>query len=137
MPHINLQISGKPDASLTRRSAAAVAEITQRVLGKKPEVIVVCVQYIDRDAWIVGGETLSEQGRNAFHLDISVTDETNTKAEKAQFLKAVFDTLSALIGNVHPVSYVHVVDARAATYGYGGLTQEYRYHHDHPAGTGI
>lgn len=129
MPHINLQISGKPDASLTRRSAAAVAELTQRVLGKRPEVTVVSVQYIDHDAWIIGGQPLSELGRNAFHLDISVTDETNTKAEKAQYLKAVFETLSELIGNVHPVSYIHVVDARAATYGYGGLSQEYRYHH--------
>ncbi|MGO4328883.1 4-oxalocrotonate tautomerase family protein [Cupriavidus sp. 2TAF22] len=129
MPHINLQISGKPDAALTRRTAAAVAEITQRVLGKKPEVIVVAVQYVDHDAWIVGGAPLSEQKRNAFHLDISVTDETNTKAEKAQFLREVFDTMAELIGNVHPVSYIHVVDARAATYGYGGLTQEYRYHH--------
>jgi 4-oxalocrotonate tautomerase len=27
------------------------------------------------------------------------------------------------------VSYVHVIDARAAAYGYGGKTQEYRYHH--------
>ncbi|MDF3836937.1 4-oxalocrotonate tautomerase family protein [Cupriavidus basilensis] len=129
MPHINLQISGKPDASLTRRSAAAVAELTQRILGKRPEVIAVAVQYVDRDAWIIGGESLSEQDRNAFHLDISVTDETNTKAEKAQFLRETFDTLAALIGKVHPVSYIHIVDARAATYGYAGLTQEYRYHH--------
>ena len=129
MPHVNLQISGKPNASLTRRSAAAVAELTQRVLGKKPEVTAVSVQYIDHDAWIIGGEPLPELGCNAFHVDISVTDETNTKAEKAQYLRAVFEALSELIGNVHPVSYIHVVDARAATYGYGGLSQEYRYHH--------
>jgi len=129
MPHINLQISGQPDADLTRRSAAAVADLTQRLLGKKPEVIAVTVQYVPRESWIIGGEPLSETGRNAFHLDISVTDETNTKAEKAQYLKAVFETLSGLIGNVHPVSYIHVIDARAAAYGYGGLTQEYRHQH--------
>lgn len=129
MPHINLQIAGIPDADLTRRAAAAVAELTQRVLGKKPEVIAITVQYVPRDAWIIGGEPLSEQHRNAFHLDISVTDETNTKAEKAQFLKETFATLSALLGDVHPCSYIHVIDARAAAYGYGGLTQEYRHQH--------
>ncbi|WP_420996439.1 tautomerase family protein [Cupriavidus sp. 30B13] len=129
MPHVNLQISGQPDAALTRRSAAAVAQITQRVLGKKPEVITVAVQYLDHDHWIVAGAPLSEHKRNAFHLDISVTDETNTKAEKARFLREVFEALSELVGNVHPVSYIHVIDARAATYGYGGLTQEYRYQH--------
>lgn len=129
MPHINLQISGQPDAALTRRSAAAVSELTQRVLGKKPDVIAIAVQYVPREQWIIGGEPLSGTGRNAFHLDISVTDETNTKAEKAAYLKAIFDTLSELIGNVHPVSYIHVIDARAAAYGYGGLTQEYRHQH--------
>ncbi len=129
MPHINLQISGQPDAALTRRSAAAVAELTQRVLGKKPDVIAIAVQYVPREQWIIGGEALSETGRNAFHLDISVTDETNTKAEKAAYLKAVFEALSEVIGNVHPVSYIHVIDARAAAYGYGGLTQEYRHQH--------
>lgn len=129
MPHINLQISGQPDAALTRRSAAAVAELTQRVLGKKPDVIAIAVQYVPREQWIIGGEALSETGRNAFHLDISVTDETNTKAEKAAYLTAVFEALSELIGNVHPVSYIHVIDARAAAYGYGGLTQEYRHQH--------
>ncbi len=129
MPHVNLQISGQPNAELTRRAAAAVAELTQRVLGKKPEVIAITVQYVARDAWIIGGEPLSEQHRNAFHLDISITDETNTKAEKAQFIREAFDALSALIGDIHPCSYIHVMDVRAAAYGYGGLTQEFRHQH--------
>lgn len=130
MPHINLQISGKPDAALTERAAGAVAALTQSVLGKRPEVIAITVQYVEREAWIIGGKPLSAQGRNAFHLDISVTDETNTKTEKAQYLQAVYQALSELIGDVHPCSYIHVIDARAAAYGYGGRTQEYR--HQHP-----
>ncbi|WP_354686325.1 4-oxalocrotonate tautomerase [Cupriavidus necator] len=129
MPHIVLHLSGQPDAALTRRSAAAVADITERVLGKKRDVIAITVQYIPHVSWIIADEPLSGQGRNAFHLDISVTDETNTKAEKAQFIEAVFKAMSELLGNLHPVSYVHVIDARAAAYGYGGRTQEYRHQH--------
>jgi hypothetical protein len=62
------------------------------------------------------GKPLSEyaEGRNAFQLDISVTDETNTKAEKAQYLAAIFGALSEVIGDVNPLSYIHVIDARAA-----------------------
>ena len=30
---------------------------------------------------------------------------------------------------LHECSYVHVIDARAAAYGYGGRTQEYRHQH--------
>ncbi|MBY4949367.1 4-oxalocrotonate tautomerase family protein [Cupriavidus respiraculi] len=129
MPHINLQISGKPDAALTERAAGAVAALTESVLGKRPELIAITVQYIEREAWIIAGKPLSAHGRNAFHLDISVTDETNTKAEKARYLQAVYQALSELIGDVHPCSYIHVIDARAAAYGYGGRTQEYRYQH--------
>ncbi|MEM5278143.1 tautomerase family protein [Cupriavidus taiwanensis] len=129
MPHIVLHLSGHPDADLTRRSARAIADLTERVLGKAREVIAVTVQYIPHDHWIIADAPLSEHGCNAFHLDISVTDETNTKAEKAQFIAAVFETMSGLLGKLHPVSYVHVIDARAAAYGYGGRTQEYRHQH--------
>ena len=129
MPHVELQISGEPDPRLTREAAATVAELTQRILGKRPEVIAVAVRYLSRDAWFIGGESLATLGKNAFHLEISITDETNTKAEKARFLGELFRTLADRIGNVHPVSYIHVIDARAAAYGYGGQTQEFRAQH--------
>jgi 4-oxalocrotonate tautomerase len=129
MPHIQLQISGNPDTNLTQRAAAKVSELTQGVLGKEADVIAITVQYVPRDQWIIGGSSLDAQGRNAFQLDISVTDETNTKAEKARYLAEMHAAMSELIGNVHPVSYIHVIDARAAAYGYAGLTQEHRHQH--------
>jgi 4-oxalocrotonate tautomerase len=33
------------------------------------------------------------------------------------------------LGNLHEESYIYVQDVRATSYGYGGKTQEYRYHH--------
>ena len=58
-----------------------------------------------------------------------ITDETNTKDEKAVYIKEAFAGFARLLGNLHEESYIHVLDVRAATYGYGGYTQEYRYHH--------
>lgn len=127
MPHINLQLSGTPDADLSRRAAAVVADLTVEILGKPRELVAVAIHYVDRPHWFIDGRSLSEWGRNAFHLDISITDETNTKAEKARYLQQMHAQLSALIGEVHETSYIHVIDARAAAYGYGGLTQEHRY----------
>ncbi|ALN64993.1 tautomerase enzyme family protein [Lysobacter antibioticus] len=127
MPHINLQLSGTPDADLSRRAAAAIADLTVEVLGKPRELVAVAIHYVDRPHWFIDGRSLAEWGRNAFHLDISITDETNTKAEKARYLQRMHAELSALIGDVHETSYIHVIDARAAAYGYGGLTQEQRY----------
>jgi 4-oxalocrotonate tautomerase len=127
MPHIALMISGQPDAALTRSVAAAVADLTVEVLGKPRELIALTIQYLDPAQWIIDGQPLSDSGRNAFQLDISITDETNTKTEKARYLAQVYARMGELIGNLHPTSYIHVIDARAAAYGYGGLTQERRY----------
>jgi 4-oxalocrotonate tautomerase len=62
------------------------------------------------------------------HL-IKITDETNTKEEKALYIKEAFDGFSRILGNVHEESYIYVQDVRAASYGYGGFTQEFRFHH--------
>ncbi|MDP9898428.1 tautomerase family protein [Variovorax ginsengisoli] len=127
MPHIALLLSGPADPLLTRRAVDTLAALTQATLGKQPQVIAVTVQYIPDDAWFVGGQSLATLGLHAFNLEISVTDETNTKAEKARFLREVHAAMAQMHGPLHEVSYVHVVDARAAAYGYGGKTQEHRH----------
>lgn len=127
MPHIVIHLSGQPDAPLTRKVVDKVAGLTQSVLGKKLPVIAITVQYIAADSWFIGGQSLAELGKSAFHLDISITDETNTKAEKAHYLRELHAAMAELRGNLHEVSYVHLIDARAAAYGYGGKTQEFRH----------
>ena len=125
MPHIVIHLSGKPDTTLARQVADEVSGLTQRLLGKAPEVIAIAVQFVPAETWFIGGQSLAEQGRSAFHLDISVTDETNTKAEKARYIAALHQAFTRLRPDLHDVSYVHVIDARAAAYGYGGHTQEF------------
>jgi 4-oxalocrotonate tautomerase len=127
MPHIVIHLSGEPDAGLTRRVVGKVADLTQSVLDKKLPVIAISVQYIAADAWFIGGQSLAELGKSAFHLDISITDETNTKGEKARYVREVYAAMAESRSNLHEVSYVHLIDARAAAYGYGGRTQEYRH----------
>ncbi len=127
MPHIVVHLSGQPDPTVSRRVVESVAGLTQSVLGKKLPVIAITLQYIPHEQWFIGGQALSELGRNAFHLDISVTDETNTKAEKELYLREVHAAFAALLPRLHEVSYVHLIDARAAAYGYGGRTQEWRH----------
>lgn len=127
MPYTVIHLSGAPDAALARRAADAVAELTQSVLGKLLPVIATTVQFIPAEQWFIGGESLATLGQSAFHLDISITDETNTKAEKARYVREVYAAFAALLPRLHEVSYVHLIDARAAAYGYGGRTQEWRH----------
>lgn len=129
MPHIVVQHSGAPDARLTHETVDRVVRLTEEILGKRRDVIAVAVDYVAADRWFVGGAALDALGRSAFHLDITITDETNTKAEKGRYVRAVFAAMAALRPDLHPVSYVHLIDARAAAYGYGGETQEYRFQH--------
>lgn len=127
MPHIAIQLSGPQDRELGRKAVAAVNQLTAEILGKQREVMATTVQYIDDENWYIGGQPLAAIGGSAFHLDISITDETNTKAEKARFLREVHAALAALRPALHEISYVHLIDARAAAYGYGGRTQEWRH----------
>jgi 4-oxalocrotonate tautomerase len=43
--------------------------------------------------------------------------------------REAFDGFAALLGDLHEESYIYVQDVRAAAYGYGGRTQEWRYQH--------
>ena len=132
MPILNVKVSAVKSKELTQSISEILLELTTRILHKKPEVTSIAIDYVDPDDWIVAGRSLSEQGKNSMYFDIKITDETNSKAEKAQYIREAFEAFSRLLGNLHEESYIYVQDVRATAYGYGGLTQEYRY--QHPAG---
>ncbi|MDB5909519.1 MAG: hypothetical protein JWP34_3633 [Massilia sp.] len=129
MPILNVKVSGAKSPELTRRISELLLDLTTRILKKKREVTAIAIDYIDADDWIVGGKSLSEQRKNSFYFDIKITDETNTKDEKALYIKEAFDGFAKILGRLHEESYIYIQDVRAASYGFGGYTQEYRYHH--------
>jgi 4-oxalocrotonate tautomerase len=129
MPILNVRVSAAKSAQMSREIAGILLDLTTRILGKKPDVTAIAIDYVDPDDWIVGGRSLREQGKSSFYFDIKITDETNTKAEKAEYIAEVFAAFERLLGNLHEESYIYVQDVRAGSYGYGGKTQEYRYHH--------
>lgn len=128
MPILNVKVSAKKSADLTQSISGILSELTARILHKKPDVTSIAIEYVDPDDWIIGGKSLSELGKSSVYFDIKITDETNTKVEKAQYIREAFDAFRNLLGTLHEVSYIYVEDVRATSYGYGGETQEYRYH---------
>jgi 4-oxalocrotonate tautomerase len=129
MPILNVKVSATKSPELVREISSLLLELTSRILHKERRVTAIAIDFIDHDCWVVGGGLLSEQGKNSFYFDIKITDETNTKDEKAQYIREAFEGFSRILGNLHDESYVYVQDVRATSYGYAGLTQEYRYHH--------
>ena len=127
MPILNVKVSAQKSPEMTRAIAELLLDLTTRILHKKREVTSIAIDYIDPADWIVGGRSLAEQGRSSFYFDIKITDETNTKDEKAEYIRQAFDGFARLLGDLHEESYIYVQDVRAAAYGYGGKTQEFRY----------
>ena len=128
MPILNVKVSARKSPEVTKSISGLLLDLTTRILKKKPEVTSIAIDYVAPDDWIVGGRTLAELGKKSVYFDIKITDETNTKAEKAEYIDAAFRGFSQLLGELHEVSYDYIQDVRATTYGYGGRTQEHRYH---------
>lgn len=129
MPILNVKVSAAKSPELVQQISTLLLDLTTRILRKKREVTAIAIDFIEPDSWVVGGALLSDQKKNSFYFDISITDETNTKDEKALYIKEAFAGFARILGNLHEESYIHVQDVKAASYGYGGLTQEYRYQH--------
>ena len=91
MPILNVKVSGTKNAETTKQITDLLLDIATRILKKKKEVTAIAIDYVEKDCWIVGGKLLSEQNKNSFYFDIKVTDETNTKDEKAQYIKEAFE----------------------------------------------
>lgn len=126
MPILTVLLSTAPNPASSANVAQALSQLTAEILHKKPALTSIAISHIDPAHWFVGGESLSIQQKVSFFLDIRVTDETNTADEKAAYIAAVFKSMGSLLGELHHESYVHVHDARAAAYGYGGVTQQQR-----------
>lgn len=126
MPILNLSLSSAPDARQSAAIAATLSRLTAQLLHKAPELTSVAISHLDAAHWFVGGPSLQAQGKTSFFLDILISDETNTAAEKAAYIAAVFAAMQESLGALHEVSYIHVHDARQAAWGYGGLTQQFR-----------
>jgi 4-oxalocrotonate tautomerase len=128
MPLITVTYSSSRQApSLKADIAAAVTELTAKILRKDPKVTALIVKSVDAADWFAGGKSLAEQGLSSFWLDVHVSEGTNTKDEKTEYLAAMFERMGELLGPLHHESYLHVDEVRGDAYGFGGLTQERRY----------
>jgi 4-oxalocrotonate tautomerase len=131
MPYLDVKIcsalpAGEFDA-VAGRLAIELSDLTTKLLGKKHALTAVAVQRIDPGAWFIGAQALAQSGVSTFFHEVKVTEGTNTKDEKAAYLKAVYGLFERALGPLHPASYAVIHEVRADAWGYGGETQERRY----------
>lgn len=126
MPILTVLLGTAPDAKLASQVADDLLGLTAEHLGKRPELTSIAVQFVDPAHWFIGGQSVARSGHRTAFVEIRITDETNTKAQKARWISAVNAALARQLGPLHDTSYVQVQDVRAAAWGYGGRTQEAR-----------
>src|SRR5512139_4069951 len=124
MPYLNARISGTQSPEVVAKVAGILADLTTSILRKKRELTSIAVEQVDARGWFVAGTPISEQGMKTFYLEIHVTEGTNTKDEKASYVKEVFASMQSVLGKLHPASYVVIKDVGADSWGYEGATQE-------------
>jgi len=128
MPFIHVRYSTPVEKDFRQPIAAFLTETTAKVLRKKAEVTAVAVEQVAPDSWFIGSRSMADHRKATFFVEVRVTRGTNVKEEKAAYLREVFRVLEALLGPVHSESYVHVHEAVGDAYGYGGLSQDARWH---------
>lgn len=127
MPIINLKVSKNFTSQELHSVVSEITNLTAKHLKKKPEVTAITVLPIEKTNWFINSNSLENLSQDSFYFDIKVTDGTNSKDEKSDYIKAIFTYMRTILENIHSESYVYVEEVKADAYGFGGFTQEYRY----------
>lgn len=126
MPTLNLKVAPLQNPERYQALARALTAITADTLGKRAEVTAVIIDDLPAARWYLGGQ---DAQRPTALLEISITQGTNTAAQKAAFIEAAFAELQRQLahgGKLEEASYVIVREVPATDWGYGGKTQQAR-----------
>jgi 4-oxalocrotonate tautomerase len=123
MPTLNLKIAPLQNPERYQQLARALTALTAELLRKRPEVTAVMIEDFPAARWYVDAQDVQ---RPTAMLEISITQGSNTPAEKAAFVRAAFEELQRQLGQgnrLEEASYVIVRELPAGDWGYGGRTQ--------------
>lgn len=122
MPYINVKLNAKESDEVREKVVAIVLKNTTNILNKKAEVTSVLVEFVSQKSWSIGGKT-----SDTFYLNIKITKGTNTKEQKANYIEKTYKDFNELLEEINPASYIVIDEVEADSWGFEGLTQEYRY----------
>lgn len=124
MPFVHVRLAGpKLEPAQRQHLHSEATRLMATIMRKDAELTAVLVEEVDQTNWAIGAKPVRVGG----HLEVKITEGTNTEAEKAEFIDAAFGLLRDVLGEeLSPASYVVVDEAPADAWGYGGLSQARR-----------
>ncbi|HEY0857785.1 MAG TPA: tautomerase family protein [Albitalea sp.] len=127
MPFIHLQLAAAPGTDVDDDLLAqTLTQLASELLHQRPPMIAVRIERVSPQSWFIGGMPVLHRLQSTAHVQVQITAGSNGADEKAHFIDAVHEELSALLGGLHPASYVVVQEIAADAWGHGGLTQAAR-----------
>ena len=123
MPTIIAHIAPLQNPEQYEAIARRLTEITSDILHKDEAVTAVLINDLPAARWSIGGHAVTQP---TALVEISITQGTNTAAEKARWIAQAFGEMQAVLGLLAKASYCVVRELPAQDWGYSGLTQSDR-----------
>lgn len=121
MPYINLKTNLVNIEEKKEELLDLILSSTKNILRKDEKVTSVLIENISNE-WFI-----NKEDSVTFFLEIKITKDTNTKEEKKEYIKRIFQGIEKLEQNINKASYVIITEVEADSWGYDGITQEQRY----------
>lgn len=125
MPLITLKVNQIFSEAVRNTLAANLSLITEKILRKNKQVIVVRWETIPSSQWYVGHAIKGDE-EAIFELSILITTGTNTDSEKAEWIAKAWNIVTEAIGNAPHPNYISIQEIDGKSWGYNGLSQEQR-----------
>lgn len=126
MPIITLRANKISSEQIRSSLAESLSLITENILRKNKQVIVVRFEAVDQQVqWYVGGAVKSDD-EAIFELSIIVTKGTNTDSEKAEWIAQAWSLVTEALGSAPHPNYILIQEIDGKSWGYNGLSQEQR-----------
>lgn len=122
MPYLKLQFKQKVTEEKQEKLAKELTIMMDSIMGKKQEVTAVDINDNISGNWYINGQKQSI----AVHLDIYITNGTNTEKEKSEMITKANQLIKNVVGVIPEASYIIIKDIEADSWGFDGLTQKER-----------
>lgn len=123
MPTITARIAPLQNPEQYMSIARRLTAITADILNKDEAVTAVLIDDLPAARWSIGGQAVTQP---TALVEISITQGTNTAAEKSRWIAAAFNEMQVVLGPLAKASYCIVRELPAQDWGYSGLTQSDR-----------
>src|SRR3954466_4767482 len=125
MPFVHIRIAGRQLAGQQVRALQErTTHLMAQVMRKNAALTSVLIEPVALSGWSIGGDVADTA---AAHVEINITEGSNTAGEKARMIAEQAAVLREVLGEGLPLAtYVIIREVPADAWGYDGLTQENR-----------